>query len=149
MQHELAKLGMLGCCIVLSISCSANKSVTFDISPSGREGANWDSAELLAIDGRRVSDPQRAHSLSPGRHELLFRRGYLRGNMRSPIDVEVPVTVTFEPESHYRAHTQNESPSLLGVTIEKQRIPPEGGILVGGTFIYSPEFSLYQQSLKR
>lgn len=146
MQPELANLSMLGSCFVLLTSCSPERSVSLEIFPASKVGNNWDSTELLSIDGRRVSDSTREHLLRPGKHELLFRRGYLRGDMHSPIDAEIPVTVTFESDSQYRVHSQNESPGLLGVTIEEQRIPPEGGILVGGAFIYSREYDLYQQA---
>ena len=121
--------------------CAASDKAELEAFNNGGWENNWDKIEVVAVDGRRIR-PRTDIKVRPGEREIIFSINYMRGDLKTPILVEVPVKATFAPGRRYRAHPHYQT-AMLGVWISEVKDSTEGYTIAGGASIYSPEFDAY------
>jgi len=139
----------VACLTVLSQSCAVGPQATLTVWRPDQSLGNWDTVILTKLDGRSPPLVDQRVTLSPGKHKIVFRRSYMRGDMQAPIEVDVTVEAEFAPNTTYLAYSQNESSGLLGVLVAEEKPVPEGNCLRAGAFVYSSDYDLYQQKSEK
>lgn len=99
---------------------------------------NWDTATILAIDNKRFSEPKQEIQVAAGQHVVLFGVSYMRGFMSKPIEAQVPLLATFEPNHDCYARGL---PGSDGVTLGVWLFDKNTSKPVASAFAYNEEFS--------
>ena len=140
---------LVSCLSLLSQSCAVGPQSILTVDRPDRSLGNWDTIELTQLDGRKPRVNDQKVVISPGYHKLVFHRDYMRGDMNTPIEVEVPVQATFKADKTYLAYSHNQSYGLLGVLVAEEKPVPEGNVAMAGAFVYSSDYDLYQQQSEK
>jgi hypothetical protein len=116
--------------VVLASGC-ASKRASLEAFQVVSIEQNWDTVRLLSVDGRKFASPKEKVLLNPGRHLFLFEVSHMRGDMKMPVEREVPVILLLRPKAVYR-FLVGLSNGLVGVTVYEDGFSK----IVGGGFVY-------------